>query len=102
MTKTKAARIRELLAQGKAPAAIAAEVGCLSEYVQSVKQRARHPGNMRPCDVRWQQSAVNKDRRAQYWRDRYASDPAFRQRHLERSAASYARWRARKSEARAS
>ncbi len=98
---SKAARIRDLLAQGMTPATIAAEVGCLSEYVQSVKQRARCPKSMRPCDVRWQQSAVYKAGRNKHWRGRYASDPAFRQRHLDRSAAAYARRRARKAEARA-
>lgn len=98
---TKAARIRELLANGKSAAAIAAEVDCLPEYVQSVKQRARYPKSMRPCDVRWQQSAVYKAGRTQYWGGRYASDPEFRQRHLDRSAAAYARRRARKAEARA-
>ncbi len=92
---SKAARIRELLAKGLAPAAITAEVGCRPEYVQSVKQRLR-AGGKRPCDMRWQNSDAYKASRAAYWRQRYATDPEFARIHKEKSRVNGRLYRARK------
>lgn len=90
---TKTARILNLLANGIAPAAIAADVGCRSAYIRTVKQRAQH-GGQRPCDRRWNKSDAYKAWRASSFRERYAADPAFAAKHREYVGAYRARKKA--------
>lgn len=78
----KAARIRELLAQGVRPKAITAEVDCSYQYVEVVRQRLAQ-GSVRVSDRNWLEK--NRDRRnadqAARWRERCATEPGFRERH---------------------
>lgn len=65
---SKAARIRELYAQGLRHTAIAAMVGCSKSYVEAVRQRGVS-GSMRPSDVAWLKA--NPDRRQAHQRAAY-------------------------------
>lgn len=49
---SKAARIRELYAQGLRHTAISEIVGCSIAYVEAVRQRGKK-GSPRPCDIAW-------------------------------------------------
>lgn len=102
---SKAARIRELYADGKTTAVIATIVGCRPEYVR-VAGRQRKDG-MSKSDVKWLMSAypeartlreaVNLKRQAfhaanphyarDYFKKRYHGDPAFRLRWLRKTGA---------------
>ena len=92
-TMSKAQRILALLAEGKTPTEIAALVGCRDAYVRVVRQRAASPDGITPSDRKWRAENIGKVRAsmARRNRDRYANDPAFRERQREASR----RWNAK-------
>jgi hypothetical protein len=97
---TKKARILELLATGLTPVEVAARVDCASEYVRTVQQRQRH-GGVRPCDEKWLGRRPTTEQRQKYrqrFRDRYATDEAFRNKHREISRLAGKRMRLRRAE----
>jgi len=77
--ESKAARIRRLLAEGKRPSDIAAIVGCMTNYVQVVKQRDAG-GGMRKCD-RAEDPEARCARHRKRYHERYQNDPEFREKH---------------------
>jgi uncharacterized protein YjcR len=77
---SKAARIRELYAQGFSVREIADKVGCSPEYVR-IAARQRAGGSHSEGDKRWR--AANPGKMAARVRERLATDPEYRQRRNE-------------------
>mgnify|MGYP003476076950 CR=1 FL=1 len=93
---SKAERIRDLLATtDKTRAEIAADVGCLQEYVRVVEQRLLRIGGQSP-EQRWVQRNPGKalEAQASYKRRRYARDPAYRAKKVEQNR----KWRERNTD----
>lgn len=84
MSQSKAARIRELYAQGLGTAEIAKVVGCKPEYVR-VAGRQRKDGPS-PHDKRWHGGEPYRAWARQYQSQRWATDPEYRRRNNEASA----------------
>jgi hypothetical protein len=86
---TKSEEIRALLAEGRESWEIAQIVGCNTAYVRVVRQRDASPDGMTPSDRKWR--AENKDKilagMARRNRERYATDPKFREMHREKGRA---------------
>ena len=79
---SKAAKIKQLYAQGMSVAQIAEIIGCDPAYVR-VCARQRIIGGMSVHDIAWQRTdaylKIKRERRL----ERYWSDPEFRQRTIE-------------------
>lgn len=83
MTKTsKAARIRNLYAEGKTTTEIAGIVGCLPAYARAVKQRNESGDS--DTNRRWREknAAHIRAQRRKRFKKLYRTNPAFRARHL--------------------
>ena len=84
---TKSEEIRALLAEGRETWEIAQIVGCNTAYVRVVRQRAASPDGLTPSDRKWRSENMDKVREGMACRnrERYASDPVFRERQLASS-----------------
>jgi hypothetical protein len=86
---TKSEEIRALLAEGRESWEIAQIVGCNTAYVRVVRQRDASPDGMTPSDRKWR--AENHDKvlegMARRNRERYASDPKYREMQREKGRA---------------
>jgi hypothetical protein len=88
---SKAQRILELLAKGKAPKEIAQAVGCLTAYVRVVRQREQADDRMTPSGRAYAERNADRLRESNrlYKQRRYQTDPEYR----ERAKATNKRWR---------
>jgi hypothetical protein len=104
-TSSKAARIRELYANGVPNRAIAAQVGCSVEYVRVAARQRVLPGGRSEADQRYmgthadQLTTWKREYTLLYQRERYANDPEFRRRRLDASAKSKKKARERAKQA---
>lgn len=96
---SKADQIRKLLHLSNKE--IAERIGCLDAYVRAVRQRTSDSGNPITDAACRNWVLENRALLRVRWRERYANEPSFRERHLQASKSAYYSAK-RRAEARAS